>query len=309
MEKSKVCPVCGMQLVGRKNYCMGCGENVDLGEEDGSLASRGASANLYKNGTPYKNNREFQKRFQAAINKRERRMKKNVFAAGGLASVLLITFASIVGIVSGILALKWYFAPKEVTVVFWKDQKVVDVANVTRIDPPKEQGFLIVPDPSEKKTQEEEEDPMEVLLKKSGKRAADPEMEKFRGIRTLQALGDKVLEWEETQTWDVKGLDANSVAYVVNNLYYQYDEFRDKVFIDFELTQTEDEVIIYVACHHLDLEENLLELARMGVITSEETVTHGKERYLSLIKVKNIFFEENWLEEGMAPKTTVIYAN
>ena len=312
MEDNKVCPKCGMQLVGKNNYCMGCGVNVDLTVHDASLGNDGEKKVPYVQGAGYGGGLDYLERLRVAEGRREKRKRRrNIFSEGGLATVLLLLLGSIAGLVVGLFLLKTYFGPKDVTKVFLREKKVVELANVEHIDPPKEKEFNDGPtvlgtiDLRRKKDQSAE---TMQEMPKSSKKEADPNKETFQGTITIWAYGDKVTEWKEEEVWDVTGLDEDSVSYVVNRLHYQYDElYQGKIFVDFEIMQTPDVVTITTAFHHLELEANLMELARMNVIGTDQVVENGKTRYLSLKKTRKALDGDGWQESGAEPKTTVIY--
>lgn len=308
MEESKVCPKCGMQLVGKNNYCMGCGVNVDLEKHDGSVAQGGFLSNGYGKVSRF-SEKEVVARLRAAQGKREKKQKKNILFEGGLTTVLFVMLALVVGVTAGVFALKWYFAPKESTVTFLREEKVTDFAGIERIDPPKQRAFVEIPDPkgNADKKKEKDKDANESSELNPQRKEANPEWQKFQETRTIHALGDKVLEWEEEMVWDVTDLDPNSVTYVVNHLYYQIDALRDHVFIEQEITRSEEAVVIHVAYRHLDLEENVIELARLKVIGSDQTMKAGGKRYLSLERTMKAFKDEGWKQEGEESQTTVIY--
>ena len=57
----------------------------------------------------------------------------------------------------------------------------------------------------------------------------------------------------------------------------------------------------------MDLEENVIELARLKVIGSDQTMKAGGKRYLSLERTMKAFKDEGWKQEGEESQTTVIY--
>ena len=88
MEESRVCPKCGMQLVGKNNYCMGCGKNIELSAEEESAAGVGhARENNRGFGNRYLNP-EYLAREKAA--RQKRRQKKNIFDESGLSLLLML---------------------------------------------------------------------------------------------------------------------------------------------------------------------------------------------------------------------------
>lgn len=306
-KKDRFCPKCGLQLVGNSNYCIGCGEIVEPKTET-FASDDDADGNGYGNGT-INVNKEFNERFRAAQERRhQKKRKRNILEAGGLATTLLISIGVIVGVVCGIMLLKWYFEPKDQTVVLTMEQKVTEFAKVDHIDPPKEKAFveqLEEKDKSGKNGSSKDKD----QNKKQGSdvKEADPEFQKFYGTRTIQAKGDRVLEWTEEQVWNVEKLDPNSVTYVVNRIRYEYQDFEDQAFINLEILQDEKTVTVRITFRNLSLEENVMNLARLGVIDENFVEKSGKKRFISLMRAVKLWKDEGWKEEGEKSRNTVIY--
>lgn len=306
-SENKVCPKCGMQLVGKNNYCMGCGENIDLYANGGSSEKDGSFVKVYGNGTGYTGPNGQRERMIAARGRRERTKKKDILHDGGLTSMLLMAIGITAGVVCGIFFLKWCFAPKDQTVVLRNEHKVVEVAGVERIDPPEEQAFSEMPDEHGVIDRRNKEDPYNRQTADGRTvRRADPEKQKFKETLVLQSKGDQVVSWTEVQVWDIKNLDPNSVTYIVNSLNYKLDEFKEYVFIECEIVQTESDVTIRRTYRNLDIDGNALALNRLGVVNSEVLKTYGKKQIISLKKLTEALEKAGWKVDG-SDGTTVIY--
>ena len=265
-----------------------------------------ADGNVYGSGT-LNANKEFNERFRAAQERRhQKKRKRNILEAGGLATTLLISIGVIVGVVFGIMVLKWYFEPKDQTVVLTMEQKVTEFAKVDHIDPPKEKAFVEQLEEKDKKGSSKDKD-QNKKSQGSDIKEADPEFQKFYGTRTIKAKGDRVLEWTEEQVWNVEKLDPNSVTYVVNRIRYEYQKFEDQAFINLEILQDEKAVTVRITFQNLSLEENVMNLARLGVIDEEFVEKSGKKRFISLMRAVKLWKDEGWKEEGEKSQTTVIY--
>ena len=307
-SENKVCPKCGMQLVGKNNYCMGCGVNVDPYASDGSSGGDGSFVKVYGNGTEYSGPNGRLERMKKAQVRREKSRKKDILQEGGLASALLMLIGISAGVVCGILLLRWYFAPKEETVALHGEWKVVDYAGVDRIDPPDEEAFADQPDEHgviDRRNQESST--VRHTADGTAVRRADPERQKFKGTLVLESKGDAVTRWTEEQVWDVKGLDPSSVTYVVNNLNYHLDEFQEYIFIDCEIVQTSQEVTVRRTYRNLEIESNILTLARRGVIDAEVVKKSGGKRIISQKRLLEYLDGQGWKVDGTG--TTVIYVD
>ena len=313
-EQNKVCPKCGTQLVGKNNYCMGCGVNVNLDAGDGSPGKDGKFVQVYGNGTGYGNEKEYLERLLAAQKRREKKRKKNILSYGGMTSFLFIILGITLGVVIGLLMLRKSMEPKDQELTFRKDRKVTEIAGVTRIDPPKAQEFegnVETTGTIDKRKKPEGTDnglsgPMGAN-EESSQKSADPARQFFHGTMSLQAKGSGITQWEEREVWDVKGLDPNSVSYVVNHLNYQYEKFQNVIFVDCEITQTEEEVVVWIVFRNLDVSENVIAMVDRNLIDPEVVVKSGGKTYVSLRRVTQMLENSGWKQEGQESETTVIY--
>ena len=301
MEESRVCPKCGMQLVGNSNYCMGCGVNVSVDVQDAALR-RDRTKELAA-----VSRKEFEERIRAAQGNHEKRKKKNILEQGGLAGFLLIAFGCIVGVTIGVFVLKWFFMPQETSEVFVKEVRVIDLALIDHIDPPKEKELPDADGTIDRRGKPQENSEGLDALPSDAYRTADPGKETFRGTRRIKVVGDRIMDWEDMYVWDVHGLNPQSVTYVVNRLEYLYDYLQYEFFVDYAITQTEDAVTVRMAYHHLDVEDNLTGLEKLLVIGDSQLTKSGGKKNLSLKRSKQIFQDEGWKAEGEESQTTVIY--
>ena len=131
-DDSKVCPNCGMPLVGKSNYCMGCGKNVDpiKGSETSGRANPYDGAHI--DGVGYGGGNAYVAR-EEALKKRRKKRKRNILEENGLAGFLMKFFGIVAGFIIGFLVLKWYFAPEDVAMTLYREAKVAKIANVKSI--------------------------------------------------------------------------------------------------------------------------------------------------------------------------------
>ncbi|MBQ3906497.1 MAG: hypothetical protein II743_06965 [Lachnospiraceae bacterium] len=298
-EESKVCPKCGMQLVGRNNYCMGCGVNVDL-SPDGLGSGRENNRGF---GNRYLNP-EYIAREKAA--RAKRRQKKNIFDERGLNAILSLALGLLLGVGIGAYLLSLYFAPKDVTVTYQKKELVTTLAGVDWIDPPK--------DPFEEAFWEAQEKGKDDKKSKSSEKKQEEKVEKeptvhyFFGEFQIDAHGDRVKSFMEQEVWETKDANPNSVTNVVNHLEQQGAPFQFSVFVDFEVLQEDGVVTLKKGCHSLDLQQNLVSAITLGLIEKDCVVTVRGQTYLSLRKLKTALEAEDWelkavpVEESPSPE-------
>ena len=291
MEESRVCPKCGMQLVGKSNYCMGCGKNIELSAEEEMSAGVGtARENNRGFGNRYLNP-EYIAREKAA--RLKRRKKKNIFDESGLSVLLLLFLGLFLGVGIGAYLLSIYFAPKDEVVVLQKKTLVTELARVDWIDPPE--------DPFEAAFWEAVEEQNSKGEKKSSKDSKQQvESQKpqklyyFLGEMTIYAKGDQVLSWEEQQVWQFENANQNSVTNVVNHLEQQGAPYQFSVFIDWIVSRDDQAVILQRGVHQLDLKDNLVEVVSKGLIDRDMVVTLRGKSYVSLKKLLEALGMEEW---------------
>lgn len=310
--EGKICPKCGMQLVGDKNYCMGCGVNVDLKKNAGSPDKDSPFVKVYGNGTGYGGGPESLERLLAAQKMRERRKKKNILSYGGRITFLFVLIGVTLGITLGVLALKWSMVPKSDVSTYYKNLKVTDFAGVTRIDPPKAKEFEDQTDESgpadlrNTRIEDGKEAQMSANVETSDKEA-DPEKQFFLSTLTFKTKGNAIVEMDETEVWNVKDLNPNSVQYVVNHLNYKYEEYRDVTFLDCEISQNSDEVKVHLVYRDLDVEENVLSMLRLKLIEEGVVVQSMGKTYVSMRRMSQYLEGSGWKTEAQDPKTVVIH--
>ena len=291
MEESRVCPKCGMQLVGKNNYCMGCGRNIELSAEEESAAGVGfARENNRGFGNRYLNP-EYLAREKAA--RQKRRQKKNIFDESGLSLFLLLVLGLLLGVGIGAYMLSLYFAPKDVVVTLQKKTPVTELARVDWIDPPKDPFEAAFWEAVEQQNAKGEKK----ASKDSRKQEEEPKSQKvysFLGEMTIYAKGDRVLSWEERQVWQFEDANQNSVANVVNHLEQQGTPYQFSVFIDWSVTRDDQAVVLQRGVHQLDLMDNMVEAVSKGLLDKETVVTVRGKSFVSLKKLLEALNGEEW---------------
>ena len=291
MEESRVCPKCGMQLVGKSNYCMGCGKNIELSAEEENAAGVGfARENNRGFGNRYLNP-EYIAREKAA--RLKRRKKKNIFDESGLSVLLLLFLGLFLGVGIGVYLLSIYFAPKDEVVVLQKKTLVTELARVDWIDPPEDpfeaafwEAVELQNSKGEKKTsknsvkQEEQQKPKKLYY--------------FLGEMTIYAKGDQVLSWEEKQIWQFEDVNQNSVANVVNHLEQQGAPYQFSVVIDWNVMRDDQTVVLQRGVHQLDLMDNVVEAISKGQLDKDTVVTLRGKSFVSLKKLLEALDDKEW---------------
>ncbi|MBE5864500.1 MAG: zinc ribbon domain-containing protein [Lachnospiraceae bacterium] len=293
MEESRVCPKCGMQLVGKNNYCMGCGKNIELSAEEETAADVGfARENNRGFGNRYLNP-EYIAREKAA--RQKRRQKKNIFDESGLSFLLLLALGLFLGVGIGAYLLSLYFAPKDGVVVLQKKTPVTELAGVDYIDPPEDPFAAAFWEAVEQQNSDGEKKSSKDSKKQAEQqKPRDQKTYEFHGEMTIFSKGDQVLSWEEEQVWRYADADRNSVANVVNHLEQQGAPYLFSVFIDWNVTQDDQSVVLRRGVHQLDLKDNLVEAVSKGLIDREAVVSVRGKNYVSLKKLLEILDLEAW---------------
>lgn len=304
-DADRVCPNCGMPLVGKTNYCMGCGKNVDPLTGTGGPGVGNPFDGSYIKGMGYGGGNAYIAR-EEALKKRRKKKKKNILEENGLAGFLLKLFGSLAGFLIGFFVLRWYFAPKDVSETLYREIKVIKIADVRSIAAGTKtisQDLLAddVNDRRDKNKQDKRNDQgqsgHENTEQTTNNALQKQRNQNFYGTLLITARGDKVLELEEEEVWDVEGLDSNDVTYIINNLNYQFESLQNHIFIDFEIIWEDQLVTMRFAYHHLDLTENVKEMVSLGLISAEGLSGSPGKEYLSLPKALAMFDVEGWRTE------------
>ena len=291
MEGNRVCPKCGMQLVGKNNYCMGCGKNIELSAEEETAAGVGfARENNRGFGNRYLNP-EYIAREKAA--RQKRRKKKNILEESGLSLFLLLLLGLLLGVGIGAYMLSLYFAPKDMVVALQKKTPVTELARVDWIDPPEDPLEAAFWEAVEQQNSKGEKK----ASKNSEKQVEQQKPQKlyyFLGEMTIYAKGDQVLSWEEEQIWQFNDANQNSVANVVNHLEQQGAPYLFSMVIDWNVTRDDQTVVLQKGVHQLDLKDNVVEAVSLGLIDRDAVVTVRGKDYVSLKKLLEILDLEEW---------------
>lgn len=281
-----VCPKCGMLLVGKSNYCMGCGMTVTPVSQNGKAEGEAKFDGAYLKGAGYGGGNAYVAREEEIKKRREKKRKKNLLEEDGLARFLLCFLGITVGVVVGVFLLKWYFAPKEQDIRLYREMKSTEYTGIFNIQ-------TITPKDAEDSSGKD----------KSGQSSRNSggslygkkkKNQYFYGTYDIHAMGDHV-EWlEETEVWDIQDIDPNDVTYVINTLNLRYQEYQKYVFMDYEFVLEETRLVVHFAYRNLNLSDNVKTLVRLGVI-SEEVMDGimGKE-YISYLRIPKVLETEGW---------------
>lgn len=290
-DPDKVCPTCGMPLVGKSNYCMGCGRNVNPVAKDSSSTYDGA----YIVGAGYGGGNAYVAREEAL--KKRRKKNKNISNETGLTGLLLKVFGVVLGFVIGIFVLRWYFAPKDISSTLYREVKVTKLANVRSIAA----GVKTLSKDSntnsaggKKQNRQDAVDEPETPVVSAEQKHRN---QHFYGTLHITAKGDRLLELEEEEIWDITGLDPNDVSYVINNINYQYEAYLNYIFIDYEIVREENKVTLYLRYRNLDIPGNVKNMVDLGVFGQEEMDGPAGKEYFSLRKAAAILTDEGWSED------------
>ena len=296
----KVCPNCGMPLVGKSYYCMGCGRDVkaDLkrkAEEEGT-----SMGSTYAPGSGYGGGNAYVEREKALQERRRKKRKRKLSDESGLAGFLLKLFGVLAGFLIGVFVLKWIFAPKDSSMILYREAKVTRIAGIKTIAA----GTKTIPMGvvKDKRPGASDENPQMMTESSSQGTVSNGNIVKqknqyFYGTLQISARDDKILSMEEEEVWDVSGLDPNDVAYVINHLNYLYEAYMNYIFIQYEIEQEEDLVTIRFHYRNLDLLENAVAMVRLGLFNRESIVEKQGAEYLSLYKSLDYLDEDGWREE------------
>ena len=265
----KVCPKCGMELVGKSNYCIGCGITVNPAQKNDDGSTDLLYDGSFFKGAGYGGGNAYVAR-EEALKKRRKKKKKNVLEEDGLSGFLLRFFGVMMGFLIGIFVLRWYFAPKAQDITFYRESKVTKIAHVKTISA----GVTMARDSLVQKDKNGSfnDGKVQTGSTTANSTAASKERQKnqyFYGTYEIHATGDHVEWMEETEEWDITGLEPNDVSYVINNLNILFEEYQRYIFIEYELTREETKVVMHFVYHNLNLPDNVKTMAGLGVIGSE----------------------------------------
>ena len=305
----KVCPICGMILVDKSNYCIGCGKNVNLIEGVTGGGYRGG----YVVGAGYGGGNAYVAREEAL--KKRRRKNKDVLNETGLTGLLLKVLGVTAGVVIGIFALKWFFSPKDVEETYYREEKVIKLANVRSINA----GVKSLPQSStgnksarDGRSGNSEFDESMSGGSTQGEKVYSAEQkhrnQHFYGTLHLTAKGDRVLGWDEEEIWDIRGLDSNDVSYIINNLNICYESYLGYVFIDYDIVREEDFVFMNFSYHNLDISENVRDMVALGIVNAEGVVGQSGKEYFSLQRLQKLLDDEKWRSTMPEDMTAIVAA-
>ena len=256
-DREKVCPTCGTPLMGKENYCMGCGMNVEpidkatydhlkneqnqnmgQGQNQGQNQYQGMSSNPYQN--------SYQGSYQSSGSSTPSRAV--IKEESGLGKMLLIAIMAIAGVAAVfflIMGIK--DATKENIAIFTRE-----ISN----------GSQVVYETA-----------------------------------TIYAKGDKVNRMVDEARVDLSDMTQEQINFVINTMNMGYEEYLKYSFINTEVVQVDKTVIAKLEYNYLNVEDNLSKLLEMNLLDIGRRSEVTYKDYISLKKTTESMKKEGWIQK------------
>lgn len=318
----KVCPKCGMELLGNSNYCIGCGMTVKPVKKGDDGKGDSLYDGYFHKGAGYGGGNAYVAR-EEALKKRRKKKKKNILEEDGLSGFLLRLIGITAGVLIGILVLRWYYAPKAQDITLYRECQVTKLANIKTIsagvpvtginivqndknDKNGKNGQAGLNGSNQNGSAQTGSSTANSTANSNAESKAKKKNQFFYGTFEVHAMGDRVEWMEETEEWDITGLEPNDVTYVINNLNILYEVYQNYIFMDYELTREETKVVMHFAYHNLNLPDNVKAMAQLGIIDRDAMEGKSGKEYFSYEKTLAELDFQGWnvdLPDGMIQTT------